>query len=106
MYEAFAKHDFNSIVSMLNADVIWEEPTNPFNPAAGKRVGKEGFLKWLKIGREAEEELVLQPRKFLVDTDTVAIAGYTECLARLTGKKYATDFVHVITFKEGKIVKF
>jgi uncharacterized protein len=106
MYEAFAKRDINSIISLLSADVIWEEPANPHNPAAGRRVGIEGFLKWLNIGRATEEIIVLNPSKFLSDNDTFAVIGYTECLAKTTGKKYATDFVHVITIKEGKIAKF
>ena len=106
LYEAFARHDINLVIIMLSSDVVWEEPENPFNPAAGKRTGINGFLEWLKIGRESEEILFLQPKKFLCNSDTVAVVGYTECLAKTTGKKYATDFVHVITFKEGKIAKF
>ena len=49
LYAAFAKRDINEILSMLSSDVVWEEPANPFNPAAGKRCGKEGFLEWLRI---------------------------------------------------------
>ena len=106
MYEAFAKRNVNLIVSMLSADVVWEEPPNPFNPAAGRRIGVEGFLEWLKIGHDSEEILVLQPNKFLVDDDTVAVVGYTECLAKTTGKRYSTDFVHLITIRNGKIATF
>jgi ketosteroid isomerase-like protein len=106
MYAAFAKRDINEILNMLSPDVVWEEPANPFNPAAGKRHGKAGFLEWLKIGSESEEILVLQPKQFLTDNDTVAIAGYTKCLAKITGKSYETDFVHLVTIKDGKIIRF
>ena len=91
---------------MLSPDIVWKEPANPFNPAAGTRKGREGFLEWLNIGRESEEILVLQPKQFLTDNDTVAVVGYTKCLAKATGKSYETDFVHLVTLKDGKIIRF
>ena len=106
IYAAFAKRDINEILNMLSPDVVWEEPANPFNPAAGKRHGKAGFLEWLNIGRKSEEILVLQPKQFLADNDTIAVAGYTKCLAKTTGKSYETDFVHLVTIKDGKIIRF
>ncbi len=106
VYTAFAKRDISAILSVLSPDVEWGEPPNPFNPAAGTRHGHEGFLEWLNIGRQSEEIMVLEPRKFLVDSDTVAVVGYTKCLAKPTGRSYETDFVHLITIKEGKIVRF
>ena len=59
LYAAFAKQKINEILSMLSPDVVWEEQANPFNPAAGRRNGKAGFLEWLNVGRESEEILVL-----------------------------------------------
>ena len=106
LYAAFAKRDINEILSMLSSDVVWEEPANPFNPAAGKRCGKEGFLEWLRIGRESEDILVLNPKQFLADADTVAVVGYTKCLVKATGKSYETDFIHLVTLEEGKIIRF
>lgn len=106
VYAAFAKRDISAILSVLSPDVEWGEPPNPFNPAAGTRHGHEGFLEWLNIGRQSEEIMVLEPRKFLTDGDTVAVVGYTKCLAKSTGRSYETDFVHLITIKGGKIVRF
>jgi ketosteroid isomerase-like protein len=106
VYAAFAKRGINTILSMLSPDVEWGEPSNPFNPAAGTRHGHEGFLEWLNIGRQSEEILVLEPRKFLTDSDTVAVVGYTRCLAKPTGRSYETDFVHLVTIRDGKIVRF
>jgi len=106
LYAAFAKRDINAILCMLSPDVEWGEPANPFNPAAGTRHGHEGFLEWLNIGRQSEEITVLEPRKFLTDNETVAVVGYTKCLAKPTGRSYETDFVHLVTIKDGKIVRF
>jgi ketosteroid isomerase-like protein len=106
VYSAFASRDIKAILNMLSPDVEWGEPDNPYNPAAGTRHGHAGFLEWLNIGRQAEEILVLDPQKFLSDSDSVAVIGYTKCLAKPTGKSYETDFVHLFTFRDGKIVRF
>jgi ketosteroid isomerase-like protein len=106
VYAAFQERDFDVILALLSNDVEWGEPANPFNPAGGIRHGHSGFLDWLRIGRDSEEILVLNPKKFLTDNDSVAVIGYTKCLAKLTNKIYETDFVHLITFKDGKIILF
>jgi uncharacterized protein len=106
VYAAFGRRDIKGILALLSPEVEWGEPANPFNPAGGVRHGHEGFLEWLNIGREAEEILVLEPRQFLTDHDSVAVVGFTKCLAKSTGKSYETDFVHLVTLKDGKIVRF
>jgi ketosteroid isomerase-like protein len=106
LYAAFRKGDVSTILAMLSPDVEWCEPENPFNPAAGHRRGAAGFLEWLRIGREPEEIITLEPRSFLSDNDSVAVVGFSKCLAKPTGRTYETDFVHLITFRDGKIRRF
>jgi uncharacterized protein len=106
LYDAFAKRDINAIVGMLSTDVEWGEPINPYNPAGGTRHGHEGFLEWLNIGRQSEDILVLEPRKMLVDDDSVAVVGYIKCRAIPTGKVYESDFVHLVTISKQKVTKF
>ena len=106
LYAAFAERDIGAILGALSPEIEWGEPENPFNPAAGTRRGHEGFLEWLKVGRETEEILALEPRRFLTDDDSVAVVGHTRCLAKPTGKTYETDFVHLVTFKDALIVRF
>jgi hypothetical protein len=106
LYEAFGRRDIPAILEMLSEDVEWGEPENPFNPAGGTRYGHPGFMEWINIGREAEDILILEPRKFLSDQDSVAVYGHMKCLAKPTGKTYESDFVHLVTIKDGKIIKF
>ncbi len=106
VYDAFARRDIGTMLNFLDANVEWGEPPNPFNPAGGMRHGHAGFLEWLQVGNQAEEVLVLEPRKFLAGEDTVAVIGFTKCLAKPTGKMYETDFVHVVTVKDGKVARF
>ena len=106
LYDAFAKRDMKAILDLLSEDVEWGEPENPYNPAAGTRKGHSGFLEWAKIGRDAEDILVLRPERFLTDEDSVAVIGYEKCRARMTGIEYECDFVHFVVIRDGKIVKF
>ena len=106
LYAAFARRDIEAMLARLAPDVVWSEPENPFNPTAGTRRGHQGFLEWAQVGREAEEIEVLQPRQFLASEDAVAVVGYLRCRAKQTGRVYESDFVHVVTFRDGKIVRF
>jgi len=106
LYAAFSKKDINTILGLLSEDVEWGEPENPFNPAGGIRKGHAGFLEWLNIGKNAEDILVLEPKRFLRDNDSVAVIGYMKCQAKLTGKIYDSDFVHLAVIKDNKICKF
>lgn len=36
----------------------------------------------------------------------VAVIGFTKCLAKSTGKTYESDFVHLVSLKDCKIVRF
>lgn len=106
LYSAFARGDIDTIIGMLRSDVIWTEPENPFNPAGGTRHGHQGFLEWMTIGRQAEDILVLEPKKMLTDDDSVAVVGYLKCRTTQTGKTYESDFIHLLTIKDGKIARF
>ena len=97
LYAAFAR---------LDPEVVWCEPANPYNPAAGTRRGHAGFLEWARIGHEAEDVIEVEPQRFLVDADAVAVVGRTVCRARATGRTYATDFAHLVVLRDGKVVLF
>ncbi len=65
-----------------------------------------GSLEWVNIGRQSEDVLELRPTKFLADYDSVAVVGHARIFAKPTSEIYETDFVHLITVREGKVVKF
>lgn len=106
LYTAFTNWDINAILTMLSQEVVWSEPSNPFNPTGGTRYGHQGFLEWVNIGRQFEEIIALNPQKFLTDNDSVAVVGNMKCRAISTGKIYESDFVHLVTIRGGQIIKF
>lgn len=106
LYRLFGERDIPGILGMLSPDVEWCEPPNPYNPCGGMHRGHEGFLAWARIGREAEEILALDVHRLLADADSVAAVGFTRIRASRTGRIYETDFVHLVTFRAGKITRF
>jgi uncharacterized protein len=106
LYAAFAKGNIAAILAVLSPDVVWKEPDNPYNPAAGTRHGHSGFLEWATIGKQSEDILILEPRQFLAQGETVAVTGYLKCRAKSTNKEYESDFVHLVTIKDLKIARF
>ncbi len=106
LYAAFARRDIQAMLACLAPDVVWCEPENPFNPAAGTHRGHKGFLAWVQIGRDAEDIELLEPSQFLTNKDAVAVVGRMRCRAKHTGRVYESDFVHVVTFRADKIVRF
>jgi uncharacterized protein len=106
VYAAFAKRDMDAILARLSPDVVWSELSNPFNPSAGTRHGHARFLEWAQSGRDAEDIELFEPRQFLLGQDAVAVVGHMRCRARNTGRVYESDFMHLVTFSEGKISGF
>ena len=106
LYQAFNKGDIGAIFAVLSPDVTWMEPDNPYNPAGGTRHGHAGFLEWVQVGKHSEDILALDLQKFIAQGDTVAVTGHMKCRPKATGKIYESDFVHLITLKDGQILKF
>jgi uncharacterized protein len=106
LYHAFSQKGINTILGLLSENVEWGEPENPYNPAGGTRKGHAGFLEWLAIGKDAEDILILEPKRFLTDNDSVAVIGYMKCRAKTTGKVYESDFVHYIVINDNLVCKF
>lgn len=106
LHSAFAARDISRMLLALSPSDEWGEPSNPFDPAAGVRHGHEGLLAWLRVGNAAAEGLVLQPTDCFANTQSVAVVEYTKCRVRATSIEHETDFVHLVTLKDGKVQRF
>ena len=106
-YDAFARRDVGTILRLVADDVAWGQPDNPHIPSAGTRHGPTGVLEWLRIGNETEDILLFEPRRFLNDGEgEVAVVGRMRIRVKATGREYESDFVHLITVRDGRILRF
>jgi ketosteroid isomerase-like protein len=47
-----------------------------------------------------------EPRKFVVQGDTVAVLGYERSLIKPTGRTLEQEWAHLYTLRDGKIAEF
>ena len=75
----------------------------PFN---GKISGKENLVNWITAYSEAEEMTVFEQDEFIAQGDRVVMLGHCETRTKSTNKEYATNLVHIMTVKDGKVTGF
>jgi uncharacterized protein len=95
-YAAFAVGDVAAAAANLDDDIEWIVPGN--SKLSGTYRGKEevmGF--WVSL---AEKNFSTTPEHFLADEERVVV------LANTTADGQSADSVDVLTFRDGKVVKF
>jgi ketosteroid isomerase-like protein len=59
------------------------------------------------VGVEANQEtLEFEPREFIAQGDKVVSLGHYRWRVKTTGREFSSDFAHVFTVRDGKIVSF
>jgi hypothetical protein len=95
-YAAFGAADVETAAVDLDDRVEWVEPGN--SAISGTYRGKDEVLGfWMKLG---EKGFTTAPEHFLGDDDRVAV------LTRVSLDGESADQVDVLTFRDGKVVKF
>ena len=106
VYEMFKSGDVEGFLSMFSDDVSWETPVIENTPFNGKISGKENLVKWLTAYNEAEEMTVFEQDEFIAQGDRVVMLGHSETRGKSTNKEFATNLVHIMTVKDGKVTEF
>jgi ketosteroid isomerase-like protein len=95
-YAAFAASDIDGAAANLADDIEWIVPGN--SKVSGTYRGKDeviGF--WIRL---AEKSFTTRPEHFLGDDERVVV------LTSTTADGHTSDSVDVLTFRDGKVVKF
>jgi ketosteroid isomerase-like protein len=105
VYELFRKGD-ESFLKSFSDDISWELPEMKNVPYAGKFNGIEAVTDFFTRLGEAEESLIHNPTEFIAKDDKVIVLGNMKWRIKDTNNEYDSDFVHVLTVKDGKINGF
>lgn len=106
LFEAFGAGDIPRILEWLNDDIVIEFYGPSTIPYAGTYRGKEearGFFETVLSSVDVNE---FEPQEFLADADKVIVTGHLNLSAKSTGGTIDSDFVHVITLRDGKWSRF
>lgn len=106
LYAAFETGDVEAIAALATDDLEWSIPGPPTVPFAGMFRGKEGIRRFFTIAVETLNVVEQRLDGFITDGDRVAALGYEDMQVKATGRHYRTTWVHLYTFRDGKIAKF
>ena len=105
-YAAFQRTDIPAIINSLTDDIDWQVLGPPELPIAGVRKGKPEVNRFFKQVAELWNFERFDPRQFIEQGDIVVVLGYYGGTAKESGRKFAAEWAHVFTVKNGRIAKF
>lgn len=107
LFTAFGAGDIPGILAYLNDDIRIEfyGPSNII-PYAGFYDGMDAAGRFFETVLSSVDIHVFDAEEFLSDGDKVVVTGVLHLTAKSTGRDIKSDFVHVITMKDGKWSKF
>ena len=105
-YEYFGRGDIKNLLSLYSDDIKWTTPKIDNAVFSGSRQGKDALIEFFEQLDEAEEFSQFEPKEFIAQGDKVVILGEFTANVKNTGKTYSAEWVHVTTFKDGKITEF
>jgi ketosteroid isomerase-like protein len=107
LYAAFGRGDIKAVIAGLAADVDWiVNGRRKDYPTLGSWKGQEGVQKFFEGVAEHQEAVEFTPREFFAADDRVCVLGHYAWKIRKTGRSAASDWAHVFTVRNGKVVKF
>jgi uncharacterized protein len=105
-YEAFQRADVPAILNLLADDVEWILPTIESISFSGPRRGRDQVAEFFSTLAREQDALRFEPREFIAGDDKVVALGSYEWKVKATGRTWQSDFAHVFTVRDGKIVRF
>jgi uncharacterized protein len=105
-YSNFKTGNIEGLLNLLTDNVTWELPEIENVPFAGKRSGRAAVGEFFKIVAASQESLSFEPRELIAEGDKVVSLGRYEWRVKANGRKFASDFAHVFTIRNGKVVAF
>src|SRR5918911_3147838 len=106
-YAAFSRGDIAAALSTYADDIDWAMPGSPdVIPYAGRRRGREQVAQFYATFPQTEEVEQMDLQDFIARGDKVLVFGHYKGRVKSTGRSYAKDFIHLVTLRGGKVVKF
>jgi ketosteroid isomerase-like protein len=106
LYGAFGRGDIPAILSMVTPDIDWEFVGSPGLAYAGRRTGPEGVASFFAALAGADKIHAFEPREFIESDSHVTVLGWERSTAIDTQTDFESEWVHVFTFKEGKVSRW
>ena len=107
LYAAFGQGDIAVIIKGLTPDVAWHSGGRASDyPGFGPRKGHADVQNFFKIIADNNDFNHFTPREFYAADDKVFVIGDYDVTMKKNGKRFSSDWVHIFTFKDGKVARF
>jgi ketosteroid isomerase-like protein len=107
LYAAFQRGDIATVIAGMASDVEWTvNGRRKDYPLLGSWKGQAEVQKFFQGVAEHEEATEFSPREFFGADDTVCVLGHYAWKIRKTGRSVASDWAHIFTIRNGKVVRF
>jgi ketosteroid isomerase-like protein len=107
LYAAFGRGDIATIIAALAPDVEWRlNGSRSDHPLLGTWTGAKGVQSFFEELAQLQDFSEFSPREFLAAGERVFVLGHYAATMRKTGRKAASDWVHIFTVRGGKIAAF
>ncbi len=106
VFERFGAGDVPGILEGLEADAVIEFYGPSAIPYAGTYRGREEARRFFETVLRSVEVHVFDPQEMIARGDKVVVTGHLRLTARPTGGVIESDFVHVITLRDGRWARF
>jgi ketosteroid isomerase-like protein len=107
LYAAFGRGDIATILAGVAPDIDWRCVGRPSDfPTFGPRKGPKEVGEFFKAVADTNDFSEFSPKEFYADGDKVFVLGHYALSLKKNGKKIASDWCHIFTFHDGKLVKF
>ncbi len=106
VYQAFGRGDVPGVLALVADRVDWRfvgAHALAYTVACHTRAEVAG---WFASVVEVDDIQKFEPREFIAGGDHVTVLGWERTASRPAGKVFETEWVHVFTVREGRIVRF
>jgi uncharacterized protein len=105
-YAAFGRRDIPALLELVAEEVDWECVAPASLPYAGIRKTRAEVADFFAAITRADTIQVFEPREFIDAGENVVVLGWEKSTAVDTNKTFETEWAHVFTVKNGKIVRW
>ena len=103
-YNNFKTGNIQGLLALLSDNIEWQLPEVENVPFTGKRTGRAAVGEFFALVGANQDVLSFEPREFIAQGEKVVSLGHYEWRVKDTGREFASDFAHVFTIRDGKIV--
>ena len=105
-YGYFLSGDIPAMLDLLSEDVEWIVPEVEGVPGRGIWHGREQVGQFFQTLDDTQQAQQFELRGFVAQDDTVAALGHYGWHVRSTGREWESDFVHLLTVRDGEVTRF